>query len=108
MSVRPSQGTDDEPDVIEFGIAAFDAHLDGVDIDYPVSANDLVEELDDPEIPIDAHGNSIVLSDAIEDAEASEFESERKLKNALHPVFESRRERAAAGVLASIRTLLPF
>ncbi len=108
MGVRPSQSDSGGPDPIEFGIPVLADRLDGTEISYPVSDRDLVKGLGDPSIPIDAKGNSVRLSTALEDVPQTEFESERQLLDALHPVFEERRASTTTGLLGSIRTLLPF
>ena len=108
MSVRPPQGEDDSPDVVEFGIAALAGRIDDAELAFPVGRDELVRALGDPDVPIDAHGNSIALSTAIEDVPKREFDSERDLLNALHPVFESHRNRTSTGLLGSIRSLFPF
>ena len=44
MGVRPpTNDTDDEPDVIDFGIAALDARLEDRDVSFPTTAGDLHE-----------------------------------------------------------------
>lgn len=109
MGVRPpQQGGGEAPDTIAFGIAALDEHLERADVAFPISEGALLETLDDPEIPYDAKGNGIQLSAALEEAPHSEFETRQQLMNALHPVFESRRERANSSVIGQLRSLLPF
>ena len=108
MSVRPPGSTDDEPEVVEFGIPALAARLDDADVAFPARGEELVRRLDDPDIPVDVHGGTVALSAALDDLAGREFDSERDLLNALHPVLESRRENAASGLLASVRAVLPF
>jgi hypothetical protein len=106
MATRPpADTTDDVPDTIAFGIAALAADLDDAAVRYPVEANDLVARLDDPEVPYDARGHSVALSEALEHVPAQDFEAEHEVLNALHPVFESYRERG--GLLDRLRALLP-
>jgi hypothetical protein len=109
MGVRPppSDGGD-EPDVVTFGIAALDAQLDEARLSYPVDADTIVERLGDPAVPYDASGNTVRLSEALSETHITRFEHEQELLNALHPIFEERRERSGSGVLAQLRALLPF
>lgn len=107
--MRPPPSDDgDEPDTVTFGIAALDARLEEADIHYPTDAGSLVRELGDPQVPYDANGSSVALSEALEETHVSRFETEQELLNALHPVFERYRERSAGGILAQLRGLLPF
>ena len=107
--MRPPPSDDgDEPDVITFGIAALDARLTEAEVSYPIDAGTLVRDLGDPEVPYDANGSSVRLSEALEETHIERFETEQELLNALHPVFEQYRERSAGGILAQLRGLLPF
>ena len=109
MGLRPPPSDDgDEPDVVTFGIAALDARLSEAEVRYPTDAGTLVRELGDPEVPYDANGSSVQLSEALEETHVERFETEQELLNALHPVFERYRERSAGGILAQLRGLLPF
>jgi hypothetical protein len=109
MGMRPPPSDDgDEPDVITFGIAALDARLTEAEVHYPTDTETLVRELGDPEVPYDANGSSVRLSEALEETHIERFETEQELLNALHPVFEQYRERSAGGILAQLRGLLPF
>ncbi|MFB6173412.1 MAG: hypothetical protein ABEI39_02100 [Halobacteriales archaeon] len=108
MGVRPPQQDDDEPSTIEFGIAALAARLDDSELVYPLAGEELVEELGDPEIPIDANGRRVPLSRVLGEVSQRRFDSQQELLNALHPVFESYRDRTSTGILASIRAMLPF
>ncbi|MGM0398703.1 MAG: hypothetical protein ACQEQY_06875 [Halobacteriota archaeon] len=105
-AVPPSNDDGEDPEAIAFGIPAVDDRIRGADVDFPVSADELVEALDDPEIPYDPAGRSIRLSEAIERADQSRFESRRELLNALHPIFEEARERG--GFRVWLRRLLPL
>ncbi|MFC7175745.1 hypothetical protein [Halosegnis marinus] len=107
MGVRPPTGdSTDDPDTLAFGIAALDPHLDGVE--FPVTAEELVERTGDPAVPYDAAGSEVRLSEAVAETRSRRFESERRLLDELHPVFEERRERASLSVIARLRGLLPF
>ena len=109
MGVRPPQNDDgDAPEAVTFGIAALDGHLDRADLSYPVTGDEVVEALGDPTVPYDASGNDVRLSEALEEMHFERFETEQELLNALHPVFESYRERGPSGVVGRLRSLLPF
>lgn len=108
MGVRPPTGDSGEREAIEFGIAALTPIVEEAEVEFPADANTVVRELGDPNVPVDANGRSMRLSSAVEETEQRRFESQRELLNALHPVFESRREAVSTGWLASIRSQLPF
>ena len=109
MGVRPpTNDVDDGPDVVEFGIPALAAKLESRELRYPVAADELARTHGDLEIPVDAAGNEITLSDAIERADRSSFESERDLLDALHSVFEAERAAVSRSILAQLKSLLPF
>jgi hypothetical protein len=107
MGVRPPANDDEEPEAIEFGIAAVDARLDDADVTFPASKRDIVDALNRSEVPYDATGRSVSLDDAIGETGRQEFDSEQDLLNALHPVFEKRRS-SPAGIIDSVKALLPF
>ncbi|WP_135820707.1 hypothetical protein [Halostella litorea] len=107
MGVRPpANDSSDEPEAIEFGIAAVDARLDEADVTFPATREDLVAALDS-EVPYDAKGRSIPLADAIDETGRREFDSEVDLLDELHPVFEERRA-SPVGLLDQVRAILPF
>jgi hypothetical protein len=108
MGARPPATDDAEPDVIEFGIAALDAALEDREISYPVDAETLAVEHGNIEVPYDARGNTMDLKTALAACDESEFGHERELLNALHPVFEDRREQAGSSVVMQLRDLMPF
>ncbi len=109
MGVRPPQQGDDEtPETVAFGIAALDEHLEREPIIFPTTAEELIDELNDPDIPYDAKGNAISLSDALADIPTSRFETRQELMNMLHPVFESKRAHANNSLVGQLRALLPF
>jgi hypothetical protein len=109
MGVRPpQQGEDDAPETIAFGIAALDEHLDRADLTFPATNEELIGTLDDPAIPYDAKGNEMRLSEALSEVPLSRFETRQELMNRLHPIFESRRERANNSIVGQLRSLLPF
>jgi hypothetical protein len=108
MAVRPPQGGDDEPDTIEFGIAALDARLEETSVSFPATSEEIVAALDNSAIPYDAAGNTVDLSTALEQVPADRFDSESELLDQVHPVFETYRERTANSLVARLRGLLPF
>ena len=109
MGVRPPDNDDlEEPDVIEFGIAALDARLEAESVSYPVTADELRREYGDVEIPYDASGQSVDLATVLKRADRRQFDSEQDLLNAAHPVFERLRARNPSGILGQLRSLLPF
>ncbi len=109
MGVRPPQQSDDDtPETIAFGIAALDEHLERADAVFPMTAEELLDHVGDPKIPYDAKGNEIRLSDALGDLPQSSFETRQEFMNALHSVFEARRERANNSLVGRLRSLLPF
>ena len=108
MGVRPPSGGSGERDAVEFGIAALTPLVEEAEIEFPAGATEVVRTLDDPKVPVDAKGRSMKLSSAIEETDKGRFDSQRELLNALHPVFEARREAVSTGWLASIRNQLPF
>lgn len=109
MGVRPpQQGEDDEPETVAFGIAALDEHLNRGDVTFPSTEAELLETLDDPAVPYDAKGNEMRLSEALEQTHIGRFETRQELLNALHPVFEAKRERANSSIVGQLRSLLPF
>ncbi|SER82017.1 DUF5789 family protein [Natrinema salaciae] len=109
MGVRPpSSGDDEEPDSIEFGIAAVDAHLRDADLTFPVTKDDVRAELGHERIPYDVHGNDVALSEILADVPAEQFDSRQELLNALHQPFEEYRHTHSSGVVAQVRSLLPF
>jgi hypothetical protein len=109
MGVQPpANDVEEEPDVIEFGIAALDARLEELDVSFPARAERLSEEHGSVTVPVDAAGSEITLADALDGTDRQRFDSEQDLLNALHPVFEERREKATRSVLARLRALVPF
>ncbi|WP_226012974.1 hypothetical protein [Halomicrobium salinisoli] len=108
MGVRPPANDDEEPDVIEFGIAALDARLSEADVEYPVESRSLANRIGHLEIPYDATGHTISLEEALQEVDEREFEHEQELLNALHPVFESKREATGNSLLSQLKALVPF
>ena len=109
MGVRPpQQGDDDAPETVAFGIAALDDYLERADATFPATDEELIEALGDPSVPYDAMGNEIRLSEALDELSRVRFETRQEFLNAIHPVFEARRERAKNSFLGQLRSLLPF
>ena len=109
MGVRPpSQGDDDEPDSIEFGIAAVDAHLRRVELSFPATDDDVATALGHERVPYDVHGSDVSLGEILAEVDRERFESRQELLNALHPVFEEYRKNRSGGVVAQVRSLFPF
>jgi len=108
MGVRPPQQDDDEPDAIEFGIAALDARLSETDLSFPADAKSIKGALGNTEIPYNATGNTVAIENAIERSGKDDFETEQELLNALHPVFEEMRESASSSLLMQLKALVPF
>lgn len=109
MGVRPpSSGDDDEPESVEFGIAAVDARLKDADLSFPATRADVEAELGDESIPYDVHGNDVLLSKMLNEVHIDEFRSRQELLNALHGPFEEYRRDNSGGVVQQVRSLLPF
>ena len=109
MGVRPpSNDVDDEPDIVEFGIAALDARLEDAEVTYPVSAAELDDEHGHVEVPFDPAGHTVTVGEALAEVNEETFDSQADLLNALHPVFERKRQAASNSLLAQLRALVPF
>ncbi|WP_336135682.1 hypothetical protein [Natronomonas amylolytica] len=109
MGVRPPQQSDDtEPEAVAFGIAALDVHLEEADVAFPITREALLEAVGNPEIPYDVAGDTITLERALDETHHQRFETRQELLNALHPVFEAKRERASKTVIGRLRSMLPF
>ena len=108
MAARPPPDTTDEPDTIEFGIAALDARLDRAEFSLPADAETITRAVANTDIPYDAAGSTMALSEAIDRTGTDRFDSERQLLNELYPVFEEQRRSRSSGVFAQLRSLLPF
>ncbi len=109
MGVQPpSNDIEEEPDVIEFGIAALDARLEELGVSFPADADRLRREYGSLTVPIDAAGTEITLAEALDATDRSEFDTEQDLLNVLHPVFEQHREKASRSLIAQLRALVPF
>lgn len=108
MGVRPPQNDpDDEPDTVEFGIAALDAHLERADLSFPADAREVVGRLGDPRVDVDPTGNDVALSRVVEAVDRDRFDSRQDLLDALHPEFERLRQSAGGGIFSWVSALLP-
>lgn len=107
MARVPPSG-DAEPDLIEFGIPVLDDRIEDADLDFPASRADVEATLGPTEIPYDAKGHTVTVSAALGHVDQQSFESKHDLLDALHPVFEARRQRTSTGVLGTLRSVLPF
>lgn len=108
MGVQPpSDDLGEEPDVIEFGIAALDAELPE-DLAFPIEAEELRRTHGDLAIPVDASGTEMALETALDRCPSTTFDSRQELLNQLHPIFEERREAVSNSVFARLRSLVPF
>ncbi|WP_224449849.1 hypothetical protein [Haloprofundus salilacus] len=108
MAARPPQRDDSEPDQIEFGIAALDARLSNAGVEFPATSDELVESIDATEIPCDASGNTLSLSEALSRVHQDRFENKMELLDKLHPVFEEERAAVGKSVFGRLRALVPF
>lgn len=106
MAAPPPQGDDAEPETIAFGIAAVDEALEETELSYPADAREVLAATGDRDIPYDSRGRTISLSTALEETDRRTFDSRRELLNALHPVFEAKRDRG--GLSGWLKALLPF
>ena len=59
------------------------------------------------EVPYDTRGHSVRLEEVLAEVEAERFEDEQELLNAMHPVFERRRQQGAS-MIERVRRVLPF
>ena len=107
MAARPPSRNTEEPDAIEFGIAALAARLDD-DLEYPANEREILAAVDSTAIPVDGSGNTVELAEALDRLDDSEFESEAELLDRLHPVFEEFRAEMGASLMGRLRGLLPF
>jgi len=107
MAVRPPSGDTDEPEAIEFGIAALDARIDEANVEFPATDEEILGAVNSTTVPYDPAGHTLDLSTALADLPATRFDSKTELLEELYPVFE-RRRRAGAGLVERVRGLLPF
>jgi len=109
MGVRPpANDVEDEPDAIEFGIAALDARLEDRNVAFPASKTDLQAAHGNIRIAVSPGGSKVTLAEVLDEVERDSFDSRQELLNELHPVFEQKRERLSGGVVGWLRSLVPF
>lgn len=104
----PTSDGDDDPAALVFGIAAVETHLEGADIDWPATSEEIVDATGDPAIPYNPHGETVRLGDIVNRVESDSFDSRRAFLNAIHPVFEEYRRSHSGGLVSQLRSLLPF
>lgn len=108
MAARPpGGGGTSEPDAIEFGIAVLDARIEEAGVSFPATGDEIVAAVEDGDIPYDAKGRTIALSEALAQVPQTKFENETEFLDALYPVFD-RRRRESGGFFATLRDALPF
>lgn len=105
---RAPPPSDDEPDVIEFGIPVLDDRLEEASLTFHAERDELVDEAESLAIPYDAGGRTLDLEEALAALDAERFETRNELLEALHPVFEAHRRRSPTGLVAALRSYLPF
>ncbi|MFC5973309.1 hypothetical protein ACFPYI_18420 [Halomarina salina] len=104
----PTDDLDDEPDTVAFGIAALDARLDRSDLSFPADAATIRESVGDVSVPFDASGGTMTVGEALDEVSTTQFDNEQAFLNALHPVFETAREKNRAGIVGRLRSFVPF
>lgn len=109
MGVRPpSNNDDDEPESVDFGIAAVDARLRSSELSFPATRDDVDAELGHERIAYDVHGNDVPLGEMLAETDRGRFDSRQQLLNALHEPFEEHRRQNSNGVVQQVRSMLPF
>jgi hypothetical protein len=108
MAARPpSNDVDDEPEIVEFGIAALDARIQKREVSFPTTATELASEHGNVQVAVDPSGHEMALGEALQRCDREEFSTRQELLNALHPVFEEKRE-SGGGILGRLRALVPL
>ncbi|MFC6835808.1 hypothetical protein [Halomarina ordinaria] len=109
MGVRPpTDDSTDTPETLAFGIAALDERLEHADLGFPADVETVRAAIGDEAVPYDGSGRTMTVAEALDDVEATRFDSEREFLNALHPVFEAQRRNSAPGLFGRLRSLVPF
>lgn len=107
MAARPpSNDLDDEPDTVEFGIVALEARIDDRGVTFPSSASELRAGHGDLRLAVGPSGTQIRLAEALDACGQDRFESKQDFLNAMHPVFEKKRN--SSGIIGRLRALVPF
>ena len=108
MAARPPPtGSDDEPDLVEFGIVALAPKLDERNVSFPATAEELAEH-GEIQVAVGPTGHELSLAEALSRCDRERFESKTELLDCLHPVFEAERQARSGGVIGRIRSVLPF
>ncbi|QSG06739.1 hypothetical protein [Halapricum desulfuricans] len=108
MGVRPPANDGlDEPESVEFGIAALDGTLSEANFSFPVDRETVVSELGHRQVPYDAAGRTVKFAKALEEVDRDRFETKQELLDELYPVFEDHRN-SPKGLLSQLRSLVPF
>lgn len=105
MAARPPVGDDDPPEPNAFGIAVVDDHLRESALSFPATPDEVLEALDDPDIPCGPNGHDVSLSTAVERTARTQFSTRRDLLDELHDEFE-RERREGGGIVSWLRTLV--
>lgn len=108
MAVRPPTNDNNEPDSIEFGIAAVDERLSRWEVSFPITTAAFIDTYGDEKIPVTPSGKTVPFRRVLEQCETSQFETRQELLNTLHPILETEREKHSGGILNQLRSLLPF
>lgn len=105
---RAPPADDSDPEVIEFGIPVLNDRLEEAAVQFPLDRDELERSHGAMEVPYDATGHTLRLGDALDELDADRFETKNELLDALHPVFEGYRQRSPTGLVATLRSYLPF
>ncbi len=108
MAVRPPTNDTDDPESIEFGIAAIDERLSRWDVSFPVTTAELAETYGEEQIPVTPSGKTVPFRAVLTRIETEHFDKRQELLNTLHPVLEAEREKHSGGLINRLRSLLPF
>jgi hypothetical protein len=80
MAARPpGGGGTSEPDAIEFGIAVLDARIEEAGVSFPATGDEIVAAVEDDEIPYDAKGRTIALSEALAQVPQTKFSTSQSI-----------------------------
>lgn len=92
----PADDDEEEPVTVAFGIAAVDDRLDELGVSFPASESEVRDAVGDVDVPYDTRGHTVSLGEVVAACDRSEFEDEQDFLNALHPVFERKRQEGAS------------
>lgn len=105
MAARPPTGDDDTQEPSVFGIAAVDEHLSGANFSYPVTPDEILDAVGDPEVQCGPNAHDVSLSTALERTNRQRFDSRTDLLDELHDAFEYER-RGSNGLVNWLRSLV--